>query len=381
MINDLRVFKELFQFATVGILVVNRSGEIELINPHAEALFGYEEGELYKKRLEVLIPSASRDRHKGLREGYMADPRNRPMGKGLTLHAVRKDGTEFPVEISLSHYLIEEDMIAVAFISDITVRAQVEEELRQLNIQLEEKVLQRTEELEIALEQATEINEMKSAFIAMASHEFRTPLTAIMTSTSLIEKLVEKDMLDRLPKHFERIKDSIDRITRILDDFLFIEQADEGKMVVQRKEFDLVELVNSCIDELYFVKKDGQEIHYEHLGTGQIRMDKSMLHNVIVNLISNALKYSEKPVQVISQINGTVLKIRVTDEGRGIPESEQKNVFEKFFRASNIDNTKGTGLGLNIVRKYVELMNGNINLQSKENEGTSVEIDFPLEVA
>lgn len=160
-------FKALFQYATIGILVIGRSGKIELSNPCASKLFGYGQAELVGRSVELLIPQTFREKHAHHREGYFQRPKARPMGYGLNLFARKKDGTEFPVEISLGHYQLNDEPLAVAFITDVTERRRSSEEL-------ETKVKERTLELTRSLEREKELNDMKSRFVAIASHEFRS---------------------------------------------------------------------------------------------------------------------------------------------------------------------------------------------------------------
>lgn len=366
-------FKALFQYATVGILVISSGGRIELSNPCVEKLFGYEKQELTGQPVELLIPEAFRKNHVHHREGYFQKPKARPMGYGLSLFACRKDGTEFPVEISLGHYELENEQLAVAFITDITERKRSSEEL-------EAKVKERTLELTQSLEREKELNEMKSRFVAMASHEFRTPLSAILSSLALAENYSKPEQEDKKKRHIERIKSSVKNLTVILDEFLSLDKVEQGKVEIVREHFDLYEFAGDLVEEVNGMLKPGQHIHRTYNGQRDILQDKKILRNIFLNLLSNAIKYSEEHQTVHVDINiGDKLGIiKVRDEGIGIPEEEQKNLFNKFYRAKNATNIQGTGLGLNIVKRYVELLDGNISFISKANQGTTFTIEFPL---
>ena len=491
-------FRVLFECATISILVVNKQGRIDLSNPCAEKLFGYEVGELIGKPVEVLIPENLREKHKNHRNIYFEGPKSRPMGSGLELYAIKKNGTVFPVEISLGHYALENERVAVAFITDISNQVEakkliaereswfrnmadnspimiwlsrpsklrsyfnqtwleyagetpgkllernwvnrihhddrnrfeatfdeafdarksytVEYRLRRhddtfhwlrevgkpiytpenqftgyigtcldINDQrltkeaLELQIQQRTLELSDALKWEKEINEMKSRFVSMASHEFRTPLSIVLSSTSLIEQYSGDAVDDRILKHIKRIKGAVTNLTSILNDFLSLDKLEQGKTQVERQEINVIEFMQEVIEDVRFIQKKGQDINIVLQGEEQICLDKKKLRHVMENLVSNAIKYSPEEATINLNVdNGeNSIVITVEDKGMGIPEEEQKYMYEKFFRAQNAGNIQGTGLGLTIVKRYVDLMGGHIRFLSKEGEGTTFVIEFP----
>ena len=260
-------FEAVFKYATIGILVVDEEGKINMINPNAQEIFGYSQKELLGKKMEILLPKNLKSKHEGHRQNYFLNPHARSMGIGLDLKAVRKNGDEFPVEISLGHYEIEGQKMAVAFISDITERKKTEEALRQLNEKLELRVSERTTELSEALGREKEMNELKSRFVSTASHEFRTPLSVIMSSVSLIERYTESHQQDKRDRHVHRIKKSVRNLTDILNDFLSLEKLQQGKMVKEEKAFNLEELVDECVEEARTTAQSGQSIVYDHKGS------------------------------------------------------------------------------------------------------------------
>jgi len=221
---------------------------------------------------------------------------------------------------------------------------------------------------------------MKSRFVSIASHEFRTPLSTILSSTSLISRYSKNGDNEKRDKHINRIKSSISNLTLILNDFLSIEKLETGKVEVKAEHFDLNKTINLIIEDLKGVLKNGQKILFspaeqEHI----IYLDKQLMSNAIINLLSNASKYSyeAQDIRFVVRKQEDVFSINIIDEGIGIPLSEQKHLFERFFRAKNALNIHGTGLGLNITQKYIELMSGKINIHSVENKGTNVTLLFP----
>lgn len=639
------IFEAMFADATLGIVVVNTQGEIMLCNRLTEDLFGYDPEELVGQKVEVLLPQEVRHRHVAHRGAYMEQPAPRLMGAGRDLFGRRKDGSIFPIEISLSHVQIEDGMAVIAFISNIRWRKEQEEKLRrekelaqmylemagsiilvldknenitlinregalilgeseeeiigknwfdnyvspenrdevrkvfyqlldnegaQLEyyenkikaahgevrliswhnrllqdengdpigtissgnditltreaelmlqeskarlknyaIELEEEVAARTAEVfesetklklsnqvaqigywEIALEdegmaiswseeffrlfeqryteeelpkefflqfihpedrevvvaqtkeaiktgedkrlefrittssgqpkyisselrgirnqfgnltkifgviqditenkeiekrleqnlkKEKELGELKSRFVSMASHEFRTPLSAIQSSVDLIKIYQERAQPDRVNKHIGRIKSSVQNLTNILNDFLNLEKLESGKIIYQPEELPFEKYTRDILEEISLLKKDGQEIGYSHQGQDSALLDKHLLRNILNNLLSNAIKYSPEGarIEVRSELTNGTLNISVKDQGIGIPEADQEHLMTRFFRATNVTNIQGTGLGLTIVRRYVDMMKGSIWFESQEGEGTTFFVKIP----
>jgi len=232
-----------------------------------------------------------------------------------------------------------------------------------------------------SLEKEKHLNEMKSQFVSMASHEFRSPLTAILNSTTILSKLIDIEGSEQgVQRQVDRIKSTINQLKNVLNDFLSVGRLDEGKLEMNISEVNILECTSKVLDEFRSSTKPGQQIEYHHKGRDMASLDCNMLKNIYHNLISNAIKYSSEndTIRIETMVEGDQLKLIVQDEGIGIPKKEQKNVFERFFRAENAANIKGIGLGLNIVKKYVETVNGNIKFFSIPNKGTTFIIDLPL---
>lgn len=231
-----------------------------------------------------------------------------------------------------------------------------------------------------ALQKEKELGEMKSRFVSMASHEFRTPLSAILSSASLIEKYDKTDQQPNRLKHTDRIKSSVSNLTDILNDFLSFEKLNANKVDVNLDEVSVCELVQYAIDELESTRKSAQEIIFNKKDVPcVINSDGKILKNILLNLLSNGLKYSGEDgvVEVSLADKGGFVLLSVTDNGIGIPDKDQDKMFERFHRAENVSNIQGTGLGLNIVKKYVELLGGNISFESKLGKGTTFFIEIP----
>lgn len=624
------IYKILFESAGEGLLVANKAGEILMANCRLCEMFGYADGDLIGKEIDTLVPDNLKHKHVDHRNSYHKMPKKRSMGAGFDLQGKRKDGSTFPVEISLNYFKKEKDMLVMAILTDITERKKAEQKLAQtlrefkdykialdeaaivaitdqkgiiihandnfckiskysrkeligkdhrivnsgyhskefiqdlwvtiangkiwkgelknkakdgtvywvdttiipflnekgkpyqyvairaditerklmnekvlqLNNELEKRVEERTEaltesqklynaiarnypngtisvfdeklhyvfvegkelykigvtsknligtkyidrlpkdisatvekqlldvlkgksatlefeyrtnfyvlnavpltdakgkisqilvveqniteqknaekEIRRALQKEKELNELKSRFVSMASHEFRTPLSTILSSVSLAEKYITPETADKRDKHFNRIKSSVRNLTSILNDFLSLDKLEAGKVDNNPVEFNLKEFAEELTEEMQAVSKSGQKVEYKHSGKQTtVVVDRNILKNILNNLLSNAIKYSPENAEVkfCTVIEKSKLTITVADKGIGIPEEEKQHLFERFFRAKNALNIGGTGLGLNIVKKYTELLNGEINFESEPDKGTVFILRIPL---
>ena len=401
-------FRQIFQSSVEAIIMVDRKGEILLANPVSERMFGYGPDGLTGLVIEDLLPEDVRKRHIAYRMDFNAHPEPRPMGMGRDLVAKRRDGTVFPVAVSLSYTHIDGELTVMAFVSDITERKKSEEALKRSEEQLlvyaaelEKKVQSRTEDLnstinalekEIhvrkraeedahkALGRERELNELKSKFVSIASHEFRTPLSTVLSSAALIEQYNQRDEKDKIKKHVQRIKTSVNHLTDILNDFLSLGKLEEGKISAVKEQLSVEEYFKEVEEEIVSTLKPGQKLQIDcRQAPRHMYSDARILRHILFNLISNASKYSDagKSVFITCKADGDELVIEVRDEGIGIPLEDQKHMFARFFRASNAGNVQGTGLGLNIVRRYVELLGGKISFASEFGKGSVFTVLIP----
>jgi PAS domain S-box-containing protein len=405
---DIVHITSLFENATEGFVVTNDSGSIILVNPSACKMFGYTAEELISQKIEILIPSRYRKGHVALRDGFYAHPTNRVMGHGRDLQGEKKDGDTFPVEVSLSTYIQNNSRYVIAFIIDITPRKEIEknmmlqqlqleimtDEMRQLNAELEAKVEERTiilkealqrleqsqDELSEALDKEKQLNEIKSRFVSMASHEFRTPLTTVLSSASLIGKYTTSEDQDNRNRHIDKIKASVKHLNDLLEDFLSLGKLEEGKVNLTFAVFNLKELVQETIDEMKGLLRNNQEIHLEYKGSELVESDNKLVRNVLINLISNSIKFSGEGMKIYVHcaVNENQFKVSVQDEGIGISDEDKTHLFSSFFRGQNAINIQGTGLGLHIVKRYVDLLDGELTLESMLGKGTNISFIIPI---
>lgn len=408
MIIDATHLTSLFENATEGIILTNGAGNIVMVNPAAERVFGYNASELIGRPVEVLLPDKIKTHHQTLREGFYEHPSNRVMGHGRDLYGKRKDGSKIPVEVSLSFYKRVNELFVIAFIVDITQRKKIEQsileqqkelekmatDMRRLNTQLEAKVEERTVilkealqklersqlELSEALDKEKQLSEIKGRFVSMASHEFRTPLSTVLSSASLLSKYTTTEEQDKRTRHVEKIKSSVKHLNDILEDFLSLGKLNEGKVEVQSTEFDLQAFLEDLIDEMKGLLKKNQYFIFHHEGNNMVCSDKKLLKNIVINLTSNAIKFSDEgaPLELRSKITDDAMQVTIKDKGIGIAEDDLDHLYSSFYRGKNAVNIQGTGLGLHIVKRYVELLSGTIDLESRLGEGSTFCITIPI---
>ncbi len=387
-------YQSVIDTAIDGIVTISEHGLIESINPAVEKLFGYSKEELIDQNIKILMPEPYHSQHDGYIEKYNQTGQRHIIGIGREVTGKRKNGTTFPFKLSVSELIIDEKKVFTGIIHDLSEEKEAQEKLRKLNADLEKRVEARTkelaslvtkledrnkqlkeaeEEVRNALRKEKELNELKSRFVSMASHEFRTPLSTILSSTSLIQKYNLPEHKEKKEKHISRIQSNVRNLTSILNEFLSLDKLEAGLINCQPQEFNLRELAASIVDEMDGIIKKGQKINHKHSGEAQVFLDPHLVKNIVINLLSNAIKYSNEgqDIEFNSSKKNDLITLEVTDQGIGIPEEDQSHLFERFFRAKNVTNIQGTGLGLNIVKKYAELMDGSLDFRSEYEVGST----------
>lgn len=388
-----KLLEAIIENAIDGIITIDIGGRIESINPAGLSLFGYTAKEVIGYNISMLMPEPDRSDHDAYIANYERTGRKKIIGIGREVLGRKKDGTTFPFRLAVNEVYYKNKKIFTGFIHDLTKEKAAEDQLRLHTIELEEKVRDRTKDLislvselekaksdvSVSLEKEKELSQLKSRFVSMASHEFRTPLSSVQLSASLIDKYIEKPDFQAVMKHTSRIKNSVQLLSTILNDFLSLEKLEAGAVHVNKALVDVVQLAEEITEEMQLICKKNQHIVYQHTGSsGNFLIDAHLLKSSIINLISNAVKYSGENtyIEFLTEIEKDTLSVTIKDDGIGIPKEEQKNLFEPFFRAHNTGSIPGTGLGLNIVKRYVELMQGKLSYGSEINQGTWFKMAF-----
>ena len=385
-----------------GIVVVNQEQVIVATNNRANRLFRYEEDELKGQPLSVLIPEAFRKGHHKYVADYHNSREQKRMAEGRSLFGLRKTGEQFPLEVGLNPFVLYDNMYVLALVYDMTELRAKDSEIRELNLHLEQKIKTRTQELRTtvaelkkeiklrkeaeakiksALQKEKELNELKTKFLSLVSHEFKTPLSGILTSATLVGKYHDEEQQPKREKHLKTIIGEVRRLNGILNDFLSIERLEQGKEVYRKTRFSLSKLVNEVIYNANMTLKSGQKINYpQNVEDISIYQDEKIVFLALTNLIYNAIKYSPEDSEIDLEVSLKDGKItfKVVDRGIGIPENDQKHIFERYFRAENVLLTQGTGIGLNIVKAHVENLGGQIYFDSELKKGSTFTMEFPV---
>ncbi len=292
-----------------------------------------------------------------------------------TVHC-RKDGTTYPVEVHLQPSAMGKKNVFVAIILDITER-------KNYTLKLEKTVEDRTKQLREALIKEKELNELKTRFLSLVSHEFKTPLSAILTSVTLLGKYTLTEQQEKRDKHVTTIRNKVKYLNTILNDFLSVERLESGKVNYKVEDFPLSKIVNEVIYNANMLLKTGQRIRYpENIDDLIVAFDEKTLELVLSNLIHNAIKYSpeDSTIDLLVEKDEDRLWLKIVDEGIGIPKSDQKHIFNRYFRAENALLTQGTGIGLNIAKQHLENLGATLEFFSEENKGSTFIVNIPKEL-
>lgn len=410
MIINEDFYKICFDTLLEGICFTDNKGVIIMNNSPFEKIFGYDKGELCQKNITTLIPEEYREIHAKHLSSYFENPKQFEKGRGRDFYGLHKSGKTIHVEIGLSYFEYNDKNIVKALITDISYRKKQEIKIKKINLQLEKEVKKQTKELtkavkklknsnkklkkeienkiltekkaKIAYQKEKELNLLQTKFLSLASHEFKTPLSGILTSATLIDKYNEINKNSNINNHIKTIKKLVNQLNYILDDFLFLEKTETKKIDYQFTNFIFCEFFNEIIKNTQSVLKKGQKIKFIPCNRSiVVCQDKKIVEIIFRNILYNAIKYS--PLNSIVSIRvktNNYVTVMIEDNGIGIPKEDQKLIFNRFFRAKNALHFQGTGIGLNIVKHHVEALGGSIGFKSIENKRTVFTVKLPIKM-
>jgi PAS domain S-box-containing protein len=365
-------FRELLEAAPDAIIEVDREGRIVLLNAATEAIFGYGREDLLGQPVERLIPEGARGRHGGHRAAYWANPITRPMGFGMILLARRSDGTEFPVEISLSPVKIDDGFRVTAIIRDVSAKQKAEEAIRAANQRLE---LQNRE-----LDRA---NHLKSEFLASMSHELRTPLHTIIGFTELLAEELEGPLNEKQKRFLSHVHQDSKHLLELINDILDLSKIEAGQLELHPESFDASDVVAEALNGIRpMANARGVSVENRVERDTVVKADRVRFREILSNLLSNAVKFTPDGggVRVEScAVQAGMACFSVSDTGVGIAPEDHEAVFDKFRQVGSTTRgvREGTGLGLAIVKSLVEMHGGTITLESAPGEGSRFSFTVP----
>ncbi len=404
------MLKVAFSTTLEGVLLTDSNAKIIVANKAIENCLGYKIEELIGKDLHIFLPKPLHKIHRKHYLAYFKDPSYLAFENAREVEGLHKNGSKVALELRLNLFEYNGEKYAKAYISDISRRKEKEKQIQIEKTKLQEKVNDKTTELEgmvnrlsqtnndleVEVQQKVrarnklrksllaerELSQLKTKFLSLASHEFRTPLSGILTSATLIDKFKTNNQSD-ITKHVGVIKTMVNHLNNILNDFMSLERLDTGDIHYKFSSFEFNKLMKEIINKTNSLLKTGQSINYSPCEIcPNIYQDKKIVQIIISNILFNAIKYSPEysPIDV-TVTSSEYIKIIISDKGIGIPKIDQKNIFKRFFRASNVSHLQGTGIGLNIVKANIEGLGGMIQFRSKENEGTTFIVELPKNIA
>lgn len=403
------LFNVFFDAASEGIIIVDMQQKMVAVNESAEEMFGYEKGALKNKKLETLIPRPYKENHRKEVIRFFEQNKRKEIDHGRDIQGVKKNGEYISLVSSLNPFVWQGEKYVMSLLIDISERKKTQLAIQELNENLERKIQTRTLELEDsiaqlrvlnldleqeikrrkkaenkikeALHREKELSNLKSKFLSMVSHEFKTPLSGISTSAMLAEKYTLTEQKAKREKHLNTIKSKVQYLNNILNDFLSIENMETGRIKYGFIDFNLAKLMNEVVYNANVTLKNGQEIKYDQeIIDIVLHQDEKILENILSNLLNNAIKYSPENTTIFLEVktDKTYITFKIRDQGIGIPEEDQKHIFERYFRAENALLQQGTGIGLNTAQMHIQNLGGEISFSSQVGEGTTFWVKLPI---
>jgi protein-histidine pros-kinase len=371
------IARGLLEAAPDGMIVVDRDGRIMLVNEQTERLFGYSRDELLGQPVEMLVPHRFAAVHPEHRRLYATDPHLRPMGAGFDLYGRRRDGSEFPVEISLSPLQTEQGLLITSAIRDITDRRRLEEDVRRQNQALEEQ----NRRIQAA-------SRMKSEFLANMSHELRTPLNSIIGFSELMHDGRVGPLSENHREYLGDILTSARHLLQLINDVLDLSKVEAGKMQFTTEDVDVRQVVADVTDSVRTLAVDRQVAMEAEIASdlSTVRTDRSRLMQILYNYMSNALKFTRQGGHVVVRVrraDAGWFQIEVEDNGIGIAASDIDRLFVEFQQldAGAAKIYQGTGLGLALTRRLVEAQGGSVGVTSELGKGSCFHAVLPSKEA
>lgn len=373
-------YKVCFDSMQIGILVFDQERKIVLANEPLAALFGVDETYLLQHKIDAFF------KHLNIFKSFIENPHDDTFKSSIEFEEQDANGNAIFLELTFGKMIYEGELYFKALISDISLRKIKEVEITDLNLKLEEEVRIRNVKLEEAVKQLKqtlnkekELNNLKTKFIELASHEFKTPLSAILSSTELMAKYAHLQKTNKLNEHLEKVKLMVYRLNGMLDDLLTLENIEQGHVASNFSTFNYRNLIQEIKMVTKPLLKKNQKLTIKKSDINSIYHDFNIIKIILTNLLYNAIKFSNENSEIIIKINSdsSNLYFNVQDFGIGIPENEQSLIFTRFFRAKNAIYFPGTGIGLNIIKGYITSFNGAISFKSVENKGSIFNVELP----
>ena len=378
-------YRQILHVAPDAILEVNEEGRILILNEAVERMFGYSRAELLGSNVDQLVPGSMRGGHAQHRAGYAQHPNTRPMGTGLELQGQRKDGSLFPVEISLSPNWIEGSLHVIASVRDITERKSVENRIRALREQYTAELTSKNDQLEARNREVERANRQKNEFLASMSHELRTPLHTIIGFSELLTEQLEGPLGEKQQRFVGHILQDARHLLELINEILDISKIESGRLELKRESFDFSQVVEEVLAGIrHQAVTKSITLENKNRFHDSLHADRLRVKEILYNLLNNAVKFTPEGGRVWLEgySERDTLHVSVSDTGIGIPEKEHPAIFEKFYQVGDTTGVReGTGLGLPITKHLVELHGGTIKVESRPGQGSTFYLTLPLHTA